>query len=277
MRVFDGKSPFAPWEIKENRGKNHDLEDEELTVCKRILAVLALACLLLNMAPAALATGAEDARLSARVDTTELKRQVAMANGLNAYDYTIETWTPLQKALDKGNDILKGTHGQYAVTNAAEAIEAAMANLVRMDYSRLEAALGVVYNKIDENPEMHDLCLRINTAVEKARPLLVSGNQQAVDAMVITLNKLMEETENTYMGGAPVEPQIIREEVEIEVLPTDDFCNIPMHRTWPVLFVISAALNVALIVVLTYVIMKKRQTVDTTPLVSYDIDDDLDY
>ena len=264
----------------ENTGKswkNHDLEDGKLTVCKRILAVLALACLLLNMAPAAFAADTADARLSARVDTTELKRQVAMANGLNAYDYTIETWTPLQKALDKGSDILKGTHGQYAVTNAAEAIEAAMGNLVRMDYSQLEAALGVVYNKIDENPELHDLCLRINAAVEKARPLLVSGNQEAVDAMVITLNKLMEEAENQPMGGGSGEPQIVYEEVEIEVLPTDDFCNIPMHRTWPVLFVISAALNMALIVVLTYVIMKKRQTVDTTPLVSYDIDDDLDY
>ena len=248
-----------------------------MTVCKRILAVLALACLLLNMVPAAQAADMADTRLSARVDTTELKRQVAMANDLNAYDYTIETWTPLQKALDKGNDILKGTHGQYAVTNAAKAIEEAMGKLVSMDYSELEAALGVVYNKIDENPELHDLCLRMNAAVEQARPLLVSGNQEAVDVMVRKLNELMAEAEGVSMAGNAGEPQIIYEEVEIEVLPTDDFCNIPMHRTWPVLFVISAALNVALIVVLTYVIMKKRQTVDTTPLVSYDIDDDLDY
>lgn len=248
-----------------------------MTVCKRILAALALACLFLNLVPAALAADTADVRLSARVDTAELKRQVAMANSLNAYDYTIESWTPLKKALDKGNDILNGTHGQYAVTNAAQAIEEAMGKLVPMDYSQLEAALGVVYNRIDENPELHDLCLRINAAVEQARPLLVSGNQEAVDVMVRKLNELMAEAESYPMNGSSAEPQVIYEQVEVEVLPTDDFCNIPMHHTWPVLFVVSAALNVALIVVLTYVIMKKRQTVDTTPLVSYDIDDDLDY
>ena len=248
-----------------------------MNFCKRILAALVLACLFLNMVPAAMAADTAQARLSARVDTAELKRQVAMANSLNAYDYTMETWAPLKKALDKGNDILKGTHGQYAVTNAALAIETAMENLVRMDYSQLEAALGVVYNKIDENPELHDLCLRMNDAVEKARPLLVSGNQQAVDVMVRKLNELMEEAEAYPMAAGSAEPQIIYEEVEVEILPTDDFCNIPMHRTWPVLFVISAALNMALVVLLIYVIMKKRHTVDTTPLVSYDIDDDLDY
>ena len=55
------------------------------------------------------------------------------------------------------------------------------------------------------------------------------------------------------------------------------YCNIPMHRTWPVLFIVSAVLNVVLIVVLIYVIMRKRNTYDDTPLVSYDIDDDMDY
>ena len=152
-----------------------------------------------------------------------------------------------------------------------------MGKLVRMDYSALEAALGVVYNKIDENPEMYDMWLRINEAVEKARPLLVSGNQEAVDVMVRKLNELMEEVGDYSVAAGSGEPQVIYEEVEIEVLPTDDYCNIPMHRTWPVLFIVSAVLNAALAAMLIYVIAKKRQTVDNTPLVSYDIDDDLDY
>lgn len=244
---------------------------------KKVLAVLVLACLFVNTVPAAFAAEMTDNRLSATVNTMELKRQLAMANGLNAYDYTKETWEPLQKAMDKGNAILKGTHGQYTVTNAAVAIEEAMGKLVRMDYSALEAALGTVYSKIDENPEMYDMWIRINAAVEKARPLLVSGDQQAVDVMVRQLNELMEEVGDHSVGQGSAAPQVIYEEVEVEVLPTDDFCNIPMHRTWPVLFVISAVLNVALIAVLVYVLMRKRQTVDNTPLVSYDIDDDLDY
>jgi hypothetical protein len=206
---------------------------------------------------------------------SELQRQVAIANGLNSYDYTYQTWNPLKEALKSGNAILKGSHGQYVVTKTAEDIANAMAGLVRMNYSQLETTLGVVYNKIDENPQLHDVWQRLNAAVDKARPLLVSGDQEAVDASVEELNALLAELAEcaVTVGG---EPQVVVQEVEVEVLPTDDYCNIPMHRTWPVLFVISAVLNVALIVVLTYVIMKKRNTVDNTPLVSYDIDDDMD-
>ena len=206
----------------------------------------------------------------------EIKRACAIANGLNSYDYTYQTWNPLKDALKRGNSILKGTHGQYVVNQTAEEIANAMAGLVRMNYSQLETTLGVVYNKIDENPELHDIWQRMNAAVDKARPLLVSGDQEAVDASVEELNALLAELADCGVTTS-ADPQVVVQEVEVEVLPTDDYCNIPMHRTWPVLFVISAVLNVALIVVLTYVIMKKRNTVDNTPLVSYDIDDDMDF
>ena len=65
------------------------------------------------------------------------------------------------------------------------------------------------------------------------------------------------------------------QEVEVEVPPTSDFCNIPKHRTWPVLFAVSAALNVLLFSALSYVLLKKRNTTDNTPLVNYDIEDDV--
>lgn len=246
-----------------------------MNMLKKILAALMLLCLLMNTIPAALAVD-DSSRLSARVDMSELQRQVAIANGLNSYDYTYQTWNPLKEALKSGNAILKGSHGQYVVTKTAEDIANAMAGLVRMNYSQLETTLGVVYNKIDENPQLHDVWQRLNAAVDKARPLLVSGDQEAVDASVEELNALLAELAECAVT-VDGEPQVVVQEVEVEVLPTDDYCNIPMHRTWPVLFVISAVLNVALIVVLTYVIMKKRNTVDNTPLVSYDIDDDMDY
>jgi hypothetical protein len=70
---------------------------------------------------------------------------------------------------------------------------------------------------------------------------------------------------------------VVIQEVEVEVLPTGDYCNIPMHRTWPIVAIVSVVLNVALIVVLIYVLAKKRNTYDDTPLISYDIDDDMDY
>ena len=67
------------------------------------------------------------------------------------------------------------------------------------------------------------------------------------------------------------------QEVEVEVLPTGDYCNIPMHRTWPVMFAVSAVINAILIFMLSYLIVRKKNTDDTTPLVSYDIDDDMDF
>ena len=151
-----------------------------------------------------------------------------------------------------------------------------MFQLVRMDYAELENTLANVYVKIEEEPELHNAWIRMNTAVEKARPLLVSGDQEAVNNAVEELNLLLEEIAG-YETNSLTEPEVVIQEVEVEVLPTGDYCNIPMHRTWPVMFVVSAVLNVVLIVVLIYVIMKKRKTYDDTPLIRYDIDDDMDY
>lgn len=245
-----------------------------MNLWKKLLTVLALACLVVNMIPGAMAVEPE-ARLYISTDYSELELQVAMANSLNSYDYTAESWEPLQTALDRGNRILKGVHGQTVVNETAQAIETAVAGLVKMDYSSLDTALADVYSELEKNLELYDVWSRLETAVEAARPLLVSGHQGAVDYAAEELRTLLAEMQEILRAGE--EPEVVYQEVEVEVLPTEDYCNIPMHRTWPVLFVISAVLNVALIVVLTYVIMKKRQTMDNTPLVSYDIDDDIDY
>lgn len=241
---------------------------------KKLLIVLVLVCLTVNMIPGA-AAAEQDARMAVPAKYAELERQVAMANNLNSYDYTSESWAPLQAALDRGNRILKGEHGQTVVNETVAALEKAMSELVKMDYSRLDTALAEVYTELEKNLDLYDVWDRLNKAMEDARPLLVSGHQGEVNVAADELRALLEELQEILRQQA--EPQLVYQEVEVEVLPTDDFCNIPMHRTWPVLFVVSAALNVALIVLLVYVIMKKRQTMDTTPLVSYDIDDDMDY
>ena len=235
---------------------------------KRLLALLAAVLLMISLAPAALATQT--------TDYSELEMQLAIANGLRSHDYTIQTWKPMQNAIDTGNRYLKGKYGQQAVDESVEALEKAMAALVKMNYTQLENTLAGVYQKIDEDPELHSVWVRLNAAVEASRPLLVSGDQQAVDQAVVDLNALMEELSG-YENNVEQEPEVVIHEVEVEVLPTDDYCNIPMHRTWPVLFIGSAVLNLVLIAALVYVIMKKRNTYDDTPLVNYDIDEDMDY
>jgi len=250
-----------------------------MNMVKKILAVLVAVFLLAAMVPAANATEvteeAEYTGEQARTYYVELRRQLAIGNGLNEYEYTKESWAPLDVALEEGNRLVKGSWGQKTILDAAKAVEVAMEGLVRMDYTKLDAAVAAAYNEIEKNPQLYDVCSRLFEASERARPLLVSGDQPAVDAAVTELNGLLEELAQCDVAAA--EPEVIVQEVEVEVLPTGDYCNIPMHRTWPVLFVISAVLNVGLIVVLIYVIVKKRNTVDNTPLVSYDIDDDMDF
>lgn len=236
--------------------------------CKKPLAVLAAVILLLAALPM-------NAAAEVTVDYSELQLVIGTANGLNYYDFTAESWEPLRNAVEKGNRNLKGKYGQQAVDQSVLEIERAMLELVRMDYSKLEASLAAVYTKIDEDPQRHDVWSRIDSAVLEARPLLVSGDQAAVDAAVEKIDGLLAEL--SAMADAVAEPETVIQEVEVEVPPSGDYCNIPMHRTWPVLFALSLGLNMGLVAGLVYVIMKKRNTYDNTPLVSYDIDDDIEF
>lgn len=267
-----------------------------MRTCNRFLALLIAAMLLVGMMPAALATETTapaettvpaetteptettaPAETSAwRTDYSKLELRIAVANGLNAYEYTSETWEALQEAVKQGNQMIKWRCAQTKVDAAEKAITEAMNALVKMDYSALDGVLNEVYSLIEQNPELHDAWGKLDAAVTEAKPLLVSGDQTAVDEAAAQIRQLLTELAQ-YNVEEEQEVEVVIQEVEVEVLPTDDYCNIPMHRTWPVLFVISAVLNVALLVALVYVIMRKRNTIDNTPLVSYDIDDDMDF
>lgn len=236
---------------------------------KKLLAVLLAVFLLASAVPAVMAT-----EVSYQADYSQLQVLIGTVNGLNSYDFTKESWEPLQKAVDDGNRCWKGRYAQQYVDEAVSDIERAIVSLVRMDYSKLESVLATVYSKIDENPQMYEAWTRLNTAVTESRPLLVSGDQQAVDTAVQQLEELMAELE--ACEDAQEEPEVVIQEVEVEVLPKGDYCNIPVHRLWPILFAVSAVLNVALIVVVVYLTIKRRNTYDDTPLVSYDIEDDIE-
>lgn len=207
------------------------------------------------------------------LDYSGLEEQIGIANGLEYYDYTEESWEVLSSMVEAGNQRLGDAQDQSKLDAAAQDIQYAIENLVKMDYSPLQNALDMVYAKIDENPELHDVWYRLDKAVDKARPLLVSGDQEAVNEMAVLLNEIMDEI-SAYDDTA-VTPEVIVQEVEVEVPPTSDFCNIPMHRTWPILFAVSAAVNVLLFAILGCVLIKRRNTTDNTPLVDYDIEDDI--
>lgn len=209
----------------------------------------------------------------APVDYSELELQVAIANGLYEYDYTKESWSVLKEALNIGRQLIEDGGDQKTVSEAATALDTAVDALVRMDYSNLEKALNAVYSKIEENPELHDIWAKLDDALEKSRPMMVNGDQGAVDKAAAEINALLDELDYYSPVG---EGSVVIKEVEVEVPPSDDFCNIAGHRVWPILFTFSFVLNIAIVGMMGYILMKKRRRGDDIPLVNYDIDDDID-
>ena len=205
------------------------------------------------------------------LDDTEIRRQVAIANGLNPAEYTAESWAAMQAALDEACEAMVG-YNQIAADQAAEDLKNAIAALVRMDYTALEAVLSDVQKLLEENPQ-NGLWGKVLTACEEAKGLMTGGDQAAVDAAASNLTQLYAELQTLMEGeGAP---EIVVQQVPVEVPPSDDYCNIAKHRVWPVLFFASLAVNGILVVVMVaYVSNKKRNQRDDTPLVDYDIYDD---
>ncbi len=205
-------------------------------------------------------------------DYSVLERQITVAIALDEHGYTAASWDVLEKALDNAIMLLDNAESQQEITDTADELQKAVSALVPMDYSKLEKSLGLLYGKIDENSEVQDVWVRVSAAVEKSKGLLLSGDQALVDSAVAELEALLEEIENIPAG----EPETIIKEVEVQVPPSDDFCNIPGHKIWPVLFFISLAINAALAVLIGYVFSKMKNSEDNIPLVGYDIDDDID-
>ena len=205
------------------------------------------------------------------LDDTELRRQIAIANGLNQMEYTAESWAVMQAALDEACEAVIGNN-QIAADEAAAELKNAIAALVRMDYTQLESILSDVKALSEAHPQ-NDLWKQLLDAAQRGNELLTSGDQAAVDAAATELSHLYAQLEALLEGAE--KPDVIVQEIPVEVPPTDDYCNIAGHRVWMVLFFLSLAVNVILIVVIVvYTSRKKRNQRDDTPLVDYDIYDD---
>ena len=89
---------------------------------------------------------------------------------------------------------------------------------------------------------------------------------EKIAALLMELQELEKKLED---------PEVVIKEVEVEVPPSDDFCNMGSHRTWPVAFLVSLIFNCILALVIALILKKKRYKAEDVPLVDYDIDDDM--
>lgn len=208
-----------------------------------------------------------------KIDYTELNKQIEIAQGLDEDLYTDESWEQLEAAL-KNAKAKRSSKSQSAVDAAAAALKDAIAALVEMDYSALIGALEQA-EKLGDNDALAELFRQLCEAVAEGKALLNSGDQAAVNASAAKILDILTQIAEKMEQMGQSEIVEVPVEVEKEVLPDGEYCNIPIHKVWPILFWISLALNAGFILFFViYFARKKKNRTDNTPLVDYDISDD---
>lgn len=184
------------------------------------------------------------------VDYTELNRQLGIAAGLKQGDYTSGSWATLDKAVAAGKTALKSSK-QTDVDTAAKAVADAISGLVRMDYTKLQAALESVKG-LGEDVKLGDLIDRLVAAIQKGQAALQSNDQAAVDAATAELETVVAELRKALadLGSADNDTDNI-----VDEKPDSAFCNISWHTLLLILLIVSAVLNVALVALL----LKKKK------------------
>lgn len=203
-----------------------------------------------------------------------LNKQIGIAEGLNTDGYTAISVQALEAALTNARTAAKST-SQNEVNAAAKSLESAVAGLVKMDHSKLRKALAAAEEFVG-GEALAGQWKQLNAAVTEGTGLLSSADQAAVDAAAA---RIADEVAQLQADLAALKtPELVEVEVPVEVLPSGDFCNVTGHTVWKMLFGISAAANVVLVVVIVaYTVKKKKFQNDDTPLVDYDIGDDYTY
>ena len=208
------------------------------------------------------------------IDYTELKRQISIATSLDEYEYTAESWDTMAAVLAYAQTLLE-SKSQEDVDAGAKALEDAIAALVKIDFTELRKAISKA-RSLDDSYAHGTLWYELYDLLNEADTVMKSRDQAAVDAHAKKINdlidKIMKDCEN--VGNQTVE--IIKEvRVEVPVEPSDPYCNIPIHKLWPVLFFIALGIIALLIAIIFWYFAKRKKTQkDDTPIVDYDISDD---
>lgn len=133
------------------------------------------------------------------VDTTEIEKAVAEAEGLKESAYTAESWAAYQAALANARTALEAKESQEAVDNATAALNAAKEKLVKadeqpvtVDTSSLEKAIAdaKALKEADYTADSWKALQGVLTEAQKA--LDAKESQEAVDNATNSLNKAIK-------------------------------------------------------------------------------------
>lgn len=196
------------------------------------------------------------------VDYSKLNEQIALAEVLVEKDYTADSWAVLEIALANAKSA-RSSNSQSVVDNAAEALEAARLALVKLDYSKLVAALAAVDSYYDTN-DITTLLEQFVEAVMNGNKLLENGgSQKDIDDAAIAINNTLAALKDALANAGETKVEYVEVTVEKPV-EVEKIVEVPVevevqNNLWLVLFIIVAALFVVGVVAQVIVYVKKNQ------------------
>ncbi|MBQ7035789.1 MAG: hypothetical protein IJN34_08645, partial [Clostridia bacterium] len=124
-----------------------------------------------------------------------------------------------------------------------------------------------------EKDELKALSDKLAAAIKDAESALKSGNQEKIAAASAALKDALAayKAKLEELGKG----ELIGVDTPVEVPPSDDYCNIWLHKLWLILLIVSFIINLGFAGLTVYYFMRRKQNLtDDTPLVDYEIDDD---
>lgn len=188
-----------------------------------------------------------------KVDYEELKKQISVAESLNKGDYTADSWKAVEDALANGKNLLT-SKDQAAVNQAAADLAAAINALVKANYSKLESAIASANEYLDGN-QIGELYKNLMDALSEGNALLGSGDQAAADEAA---DKILNALEALKQAIADAAKDGEGEEGSADCDHSGPYCNIWIHKLWPILFFISLIGNIVLVLFLFFKKKKKK-------------------
>ena len=203
------------------------------------------------------------------VDQSELKALIAECEALQETDYTVADWEMLTEVLEEASEVLQKSWDQQKINEAAQTLKEAMATVVPLDRSALQAALDEADSLLTYDG-FGSLYAELLTVLSPGRAAMEAREQAQIDEQAAQLQDVLHRIQvirDNY--SVVVEKEIVKEKlVEAEAPPVQE--KTTAFRYWPVLFAGSALVNLVLVLVL---IRRKKKAVEI-PLAKYNMDED---
>ena len=161
-----------------------------------------------------------------------------------------------------------GAKTQAEIDAAAADLAEAIRNLVALNYKPLQDAINSTENFLGGDALGGKLAALLDRLNEAKALLGNARDQESIDAAAAALIAALEELEDALK-------ELVGKTEVVEVVPSGEYCNISIHYVWPILFFISLALNLVFVGTVIYLSRRKKRESDDTPMVDYDIGDDV--